>query len=198
MTNGDIVGIQLSDGTVQWTTISGTPSTSMSLDDTLDEDVSSGAYVWWFTSKAERLLEVESVLLRDVDNRDKPMELYKEAAAYDQGIADKYADGEPSVVLVEYLRDRTRVTLNSQPDDVTDTVVLTGLYPAEDYDADEDIAFPQEWYGYLVMEVTLRSCIKYGVKWTREMQVNYEITQKRALGNNPENTTMYFQCGQAG
>jgi hypothetical protein len=198
MTNADYVGIEQSDGTVHWTTISGTPGASMSTADSSTADASAGATVWWFTSKSQRLLEVESALLRDSEDTDTPLEIYKEAKQYDQGIADKLADGQPGALLVEYLRTTTRVTFNSQPDDSTHTVVLTGLYPAEDYDADEDIAFPQEWFGFLALEVTLRSCPKYGVKWTQEMQLNYKLAEKRALGTNPENTLLYFQCGEAG
>jgi hypothetical protein len=164
----------------------------------LTGDAASGGYVWWFTSKAQRLAEVESVLLRDADKKDIPLTMYTEAKEYDQGVTDKYVSGEPSAVLVEYLSTKTRVTFNSLPEDATDTVVFTGVYPAEDYDADEDIAFPQEWYGYLAMELTLRSCIKYRAKWTQEMQLNYENARSRAMNLNPENTALYFRCGEAG
>jgi hypothetical protein len=30
------------------------------------------------------------------------------------------------------------------------------------------------------------------------MQLNYKLAEKRALGTNPENTLLYFQCGEAG
>jgi hypothetical protein len=199
MTNGDTVGIQLTDGTIQWTTISGTPSSSMDIDDALTGDAASGSLVWWYTAKAQRLSHVESVILRNADNTDTPLGVYTEAREYDQGIADKFSEGQPGAVLIEYLANKTRVTFNSLPDDPTMTVIFTGSYASEDYDADEDIAFPQEWYGYLCLESTLRASIKYP-PWqpSKAFMMNYENARTRVMNLNPENTRLYFQCGEAG
>lgn len=199
MTNGDFIAVEQDDGSLHWTTISGTPGATATISSALTDDAAAGNYVYWFTSRAQRFPVIESAVLRDENRNDTPIDVYIDAREYDQGVVDKYSDGTPTAILVEPLRIATRVTLNSQPTDVTDQIVLTVLYPSEDYDAtSNDIAYPQEWLGFLEWEVTLRACPMYGVKWTQEMQLNYINAKNRAVNLNPENTTLYFQCGSAG
>lgn len=196
MTNGDYVGIELDDGSIHWSTISGTPSSTMTIAAQTTGAASSGNYVWWYTSKAQRFPFIESAVLRTSSRNDTPLYVYRDRREYDQGVVDKLADGTPTSVVVEPLRTSTRVTFNSQPTDVTSTVVLTVMYPAEDYDStSNDIAFPQEWFGFLEWETTLRSVSQYGVAWTPAMEKNYENAKIRAGTLNPEVSTLYFQCG---
>jgi hypothetical protein len=196
MTNGDFIGIELDDGTIQWTTISGTPGATATVSVALTAAAAAGNYVWWFTSRAQRFPEFEAAVLRDENNKDIPLSAYKDAVDYEAGVADKYADGTPTSVLVEPRRITTQVTLNSQPTDVTKTVVLTVLYPAEDYDATtDDIAFPQEALAALSMELAKRCASSVGVVWTPLLQSNYETAVGLYRGLNPEMTSAYFQPG---
>jgi hypothetical protein len=196
MTDGDNVGIELDDGTIHWTTVSGTPSSTITIVAQTTGTAASGNYVWWYTSKAQRFPFIESAVLRDARNTDSGITVYRERRHYDLGVPDKHADGDPQAMLVEPLRTSTRVTLDSQPTDVTDTIVLTVMYPSEDYDStSNDIAFPQEWFGALEWETTLRSCPQYGVEWTTAMQKNHENAMRRAGSLNPEVSDLYFQCG---
>lgn len=196
MTASDFIGIELDDGTIHWSTISGTPTTTATIAAQLPSAAASGNYVWWFTSRAQRFVEIESAVLRDENLNDTPVDVYRDVRQYELGVADKHADGQPTALLVEPLRLNTRVTLNSQPTDVTSQLLLTVLYPAEDYDATtDDIAFPQEWYGRLEWELTLRSCPSYGKTWTPEMEKNYVIATGRASNLNPEVCDLYFQPG---
>lgn len=194
-TASDIIGVEVDDGTIHWSTVS-----SISAGDTitigtgLSTTAAVGNYVWWFTSRAQRFPVIESAVLRDENYNDTPLDVYRNARDYDLGVADKYADGTPTAILVEPLRITTRVTLNSQPTDVTDTIVLTVKYPAEDYDATtNDIAFPQEWLGFLEWEVTLRCLPMFGKEMTKAMQFNYQNARTRAMNLNPETCDLYFQ-----
>jgi hypothetical protein len=199
MTDGDIIGIELDDGTIYWSTISGTPGATATVAVAITGDAAAGNYVYWFTSRAQRFPAIESAVVRDENRNDRPIDVYVDAREYDQGVADKYSDGTPTAILVEPLRISTRVTLNSQPTNVTEQIVLTVLYPSEDYDATtNDIAFPQEWLGYLEWELTLRGCPMYGKSWTPEMQLNYANAKSRATSLNPENSTLYFMSGPSG
>ena len=200
MTDSDIVGIQTDDSggdDIFWTTISGTPSSTMTIASALPtgRPAAAGNYVYWFTSRAQRFPVLETAVLRNSSLNDSELGVFTTAADYDAGVVDKYADGQPSAILVEPLRIATRITCNSQPTDVTSQIVLTALYPAEDYDATtDDIAFPQEWLGYLEWELTLRSCPMFGRPWTPEMQMNHQASMIRAKSLNPENSDLYFRC----
>lgn len=193
MTSGDYIGIQLDDGTIHWTTISGTPSTTVTVLVALPSQASSGKYVWWFTSKAQRFPAWESAVLRDASYTDVPLEIYEEVNQYELGVANKYADGMPTSILIEPLILNTQITLSSQPTDVTKTIVLTVFYPAEDYDAtSNDIAFPQEAFRFLSNELGFALSPSVG-RWTKEMEQNRTEARKMYLNLNPENSVLYFQ-----
>lgn len=193
MTNGDIIGIQLSDGTIQWTTISGTPTTTVTIANSLTSATASGKYVWWFTSRAQRFTTLESAVLREAGGTDSALNVYRDVREYEQGVADKFADGDPTAILVEPLRLNTRVTLNSQPTNVAKQIIFTALYPAEDYDATtDDIAFPQECFLFLSWELAFLLSASYG-RWTPEMEKNRATALTRARSMNPEVSSLYFQ-----
>ena len=196
MTSGDIVGIQLDDGTLQWTTISGTPSTTMDIADSLTSAAASGNYVYWFTSRAQRFPVIESAVLRDENRNDTELTIFRTVRDYEIGVPDKYADGDPTCVLVEPLRIATRVTLDTQPTDVEKQIVLTVQYPAEDYDATtDDIAFPQEAYRFLTWELSFESCDVFGKEWTPSMEKKRLEARNSYLSLNPEVSNLYFQSG---
>lgn len=197
MTASDIVGIELDDGTIQWTTISGTPASTMTISVALTGAAAAGNYVYWFTSRAQRLPQVTSAVLRDENRIDTALTIYREVDDYDAWVSDKYADGDPISVLVEPLRLNTRVTFDYQPQDVTKQVVFTGYYPAEDYDAiTNDIAFPQEWFDALAWELGFRSAPAFGRPWTEHMEMVRKETLAMARQTNPMNSSAHFYPGR--
>ena len=193
-TASDIIGIEQNDGTIFWSTVS-----SISAGDTItiatgiDVAAAVGNYVWWFTSRAQRLIAVESALLRDENYTDSALTIYSDARQYDQGVSDKYADGDPTAILVEPLRITTRITLNSQPTDVTKTIVLTGFYPGEDMDAAaNDLSFPQESFRFLTWELAFDVHAGYGVTWTPAMEKIRTEARATYLNLNPEMSVLSF------
>ncbi len=193
MTASDFIGIELDDGTLHWSTISGTPGATATIADALPSAAASGRYVYWFTSRAQRFPVIESARLRYSDYTETPMYVMRTANEYDDGVTDKYADGTPTSVLVEPLRIATRVTLDSQPTDVTDQIWLTVLYPAEDYDAAaNDIAFPQEWLRPLSWELSKEIAPAYGAEWTQTMETLRRDALTVARNLNPEMSDAYF------
>lgn len=194
MTSGDFIGVQLNDGTIGWTTLNGTPGSSpATLQAGLASAAASGNYVWWFTSRAQRFPLIESAVLRDENFKDTELGIYTQVQEYEVGVADKYADGTPTDILVEPLRIATRVTLSSQPTDVKKTIVLTVLYPAEDYDSGaNDLAFPQEAFRFLGWELAFALCPSVG-RWTKEMEQSRQEAKAMYLRLNPEMSVLYFQ-----
>lgn len=196
MANTNFVGIEQNDGTIHWSTISGTPGATMTIADATTVAANSGNYVWWFASRAQRFPVIESATLRDENYSETVLNVYRDVREYQQGVSDKYADGDPTSILVEPLRITTRVILDSQPTDVTKQIILYALYPAEDYDdAANDIAFPQEWYGFLTWELALQLSPVYGIPWTPDRERNYQNAKNIALSFNPETCDLYFRPG---
>lgn len=191
MTNGDFIGIELNDHTIQWTTISGTPSTTVTVNNALTAAASAGRFVWWFTNRAQRIPLVEFAALRDSNFNDTPLGIYSQVQQYSANVS-KFADGTPTAVLVEPLTLNTRITLDSQPTDATQQVYLVGLYPSEDYDATtDDIAFPQEWYAALSWELAFRLSTPSN-RWTQTMEMNRQQALQMARSVNPETSALFF------
>lgn len=192
-TASDIIGVEVDDGTIHWSTVSSiSAGDTITIGSGLSTTAAVGNYVWWFTSRAQRLPLVESAVLRDENYKDTELLIYRDAREYDIGVADKYADGTPTAILIEPLYLNTRITLNSQPTDVTDTIVLTALYPSEDYDSvSNDIAFPQEWYAPLEYELAFR--MRSFGRWTQELETLRKESLAMARSVNPEVSNAYFQ-----
>lgn len=194
MTAADFIGVQLNDGTIHWTTISGTPASTADLTAGLPSAANAGNYVWWFTSRAQRFPLLEAACLRDRNLNDTPLNVFDSIKQYELGIVSKYADGTPTSILSEPLRLNTRITLDSQPTNVADTIVLTALYPAEDYDStSNEIAFPQEWFAALEWELAFRLAPAFEKTWTPDMDANHKNALALARNINPENSVLYFQ-----
>lgn len=199
MTNNDIVGIELNDGTIHWSAIDGTPASTMTIDDALSAAANAGNYVYWFTSRAQRFVHIESAVLRDENRADTPLGVFRTVDGYELGVSDKYADGDPTSILVEPLRITTAVTLDAQPTDVTKQIVMTVLYPAEDYDATtDDVAFPQEWLRPLAWQLAMDSAPMFGKEITQTMKICRDEALAIARHVNPEMSDAYFQAGCPG
>lgn len=196
MTNGDIIGIELNDGTIQWTTISGTPAATATVAVALTGAAAAGNYVWWFTSRAQRFPVCEFAVLRDEQYTDAPLAVYREVEVYEM-MPDKTSDGDPSAILVEPLRIATAITLDAQPLDVTKVINLTVLYPAEDYDAStDDIAFPQEWFRALVYQLGMDLSVRGGRPISADLKLMRDESLTMAQQVNAETIDMHFEPGR--
>lgn len=196
MTGSDIIGIEMDDGTMHWSTVSSiSAGDTVTIGNATPSAAASGNHVYWFTSRAQRLIDIETALLRNASNNtDQPIDILRSAAEYDQGIPDKYSDGNPTCLLAEPLTLNTRILLDTQPNDMGYFLLLTAMYPAEDYDATtDDIAFPQEWYAALSWELAFRLCPSKGSNWTKAMDVNRSNALAMARSVNPEVSSLYFQ-----
>jgi hypothetical protein len=196
MANSDFIGVELDDGTIGWTTIAsiaGAPTITLTAG--FSVAAASGNYVYWFTSRAQRFPHIETAVIRDENFKDTDLYIYRDVTEYDADNADKYADSDtPGAILVEPLRITTKVTLDIQPTDVTKQIVMTVLYPAEDYDASsDDIAFPQEWLRPLSWALAFESHSVFGRKWTEGMELNRKESLTIAKNLNPEVSNLYFQ-----
>lgn len=195
MTANDFIGIEQSDGTIFWNTVASiSAGVSVTINTGLDVAAGSGAYVYWFTSRAQRFPVIESAVLREAGYTTTPLEVYKEVRQYEYGVSAKYARGTPTAMLVEPLRIATRVTLNSQPTNVQQQIVLTVLYPSEDYDATtDDIAFPQEALRFLSWELAFEIHPAFGAMWTPAME-KLRLESRQAWATlNPENSVLFYQ-----
>ena len=148
MTAADNIGIQLDDGTLQWTDISAggvVDSTNLNLDASLTDDAAVDNNVYTYTTIIDRPLVItEARLYYDAGNeitlnplnRDEWMEL-----------SNKETNGTPTSWYYDPQLDNGIFYLYPRPNEVSYYIKATARMPIQDFDAaGNDPDFPQECY----------------------------------------------------
>ena len=191
----DYIGIELDDGTLHWDVVSGAPSGStVNITTGLASAAASGRYVYAYTTKITRPLEILMASLRDVDLNDTPMGEMS-LGGY-EAIGSKTADGTPVEYLYEYGLTNGTLYTDVQPDDVTSQIRLVYLRPIEDFDASTDEPdYPQGWYRALQAQLTMDLCTAYHRPVTQELKLMRDEALAMAQSEFAETTDIYFQPG---
>lgn len=176
--DGDFVGIELDDGTRQWTTINGSPSGStIALDATLTDDVSSGATVFGYTTKVEKPMRIDVVYTRDLSSPTNPIDTpVRSLARRDYvDLSNKTATGRVNQVYIDYQRTQTKITTWPLTDTVDSVIGMKAWRTLEDFDAaNDDADFPQSWYHALAVNLAVYLAPKYGYPTQERMTLKQE------------------------
>lgn len=156
------IAVQLDDGTLQWTTVSGAPSgTTVTLAVALTDDANDGDTVYCYQAKTQRPLEVCRVTLEDTsEGTETPIRIISRDEYFN--IADKDNSGSPNMIY--YDPQLTNGTLYVWPtnDDVDNVINLTIKKPIQDFDAaTDDCDFPVEWIEAVKYNLALRLAPEY-------------------------------------
>ena len=141
----DIIGIELDDGTLQWTTVNGAPSgTTVTITAALTDDISVDANVYAYTSGIQRPLFITEARLHQDSGSEIPIKM--RARNDYMALSSKTTSGKASMWY--YDPQTTDGVLYVWPvaNSVKDYLVLTARMPIADFDsANDDPDFPQEW-----------------------------------------------------
>jgi hypothetical protein len=199
MANSDIIGVELDDGSLHWSTVS-----SFSAGDTVTiaaattAAASVGNRVFYYTPVSSqnylpfRPLEVITAMLRYYDGDGNAidgtrLDVYsrEELPAFEE-TADKSDMADPTAMFVEPLRTQTRITLDAAAEDVAKLIRMVVLSPADDLDADTDsVAFPPEWFAALEWELAKRSAPSFRAPWGQTHEANWAQATGIARQANP-------------
>ena len=159
---GDFIGIELDDGTVQWTNAAAAVSTTtLTLMDALTDSVAVDNHVYTYTHKAQRPLEIDEVRLHTSDDNERPL-LMVSRQEY-MALSDKDSAGSPNQVYFNPTRTNAEFRVWPAPDDTKEWIMFTGKYPIQDMDTtSHDIDIPQEWFEALAWNLAVRLAPKYG------------------------------------
>lgn len=195
MSANDNIGIVLNDGTIHWTTISGTPGATTTIATGLASAASAGNVVFTYTTKLIRPLYMENVSIRDIDGNDTPMDLM--TPDYYERIGVKGTDGTPTRYRYDDTLTNGTFYIDVEPDDVTNVIRLAFIAPAEDYDVStNDIAYPQQWYLALALGLGKIVAPKFNsALWTPLHESNLQSALSIARTSYAETTEIYFQPG---
>lgn len=162
MTASDNIGIELDDGTRQWTTISSVDSsTQVTVAAALTGAAASGSSVYSYTTKLARPLDIISVRVKDNGGYETRTRRVGRDDYFTQG--DKSAQGK----VIQYYYDPQlstgRLYVWPTSDNVDDRLKITYRRSLEDVDSGTDtFDFPQEWLDALTYNLAVRLAPAFG------------------------------------
>lgn len=163
MTDGDYVGVELDDGTMQWTTINGTPAAAtITLTDALTDDVAVDNIVVTYTTKSQRPVEITKVIKRDHDSND--IELTPLSRSEWSALSNKTNNGTPVQYYYDPLLTDGTLYLWPTPTEVRDRLIITHRRPIQTIEnVVDDFEVSQEWYRALKWELAAELAPDYEV-----------------------------------
>lgn len=190
------IGIELVTGALQWTTISGTPTTTVTLAASLTANVASGARVFAYTTKAYPPLEIQSASMRDTNGNDTPLVLVPTVQQY-EGIPSKTADGMPYGVLYERGTLNGTLLTTSAPTDPTYVLRITYTRPLDDLDSTADeVDYPQHWFRALKYGLARDLAPELRRPWTEDRQALLVEALALAKQVDPEVSRSFYEPGR--
>ena len=173
--NGDNIGVELDDGTRQWTTINGAPSGStITLTANLTDDVAVDNTVFGYTTKAEKPVRIIEGYVSDLAVPATPVDIPLDIMNRSDysNLSNKTSTGTPNQVWPDYQRTSTILSVWPVADSVEKVLVLQSWRTIHDFDAASDDAdFPQQWYLALSLNLAVLLAPKYGYP-TRSGEMN--------------------------
>ncbi len=196
----DYIGVELDDGTIDWSTVSGSPTLpgNITMAAALGSAAASGNRVFSFATTNQTVLplDVLTCVRRDVNGIDYPMDKMGDIYEYEQ-ITDKNSTSTPTAWFFSQGLTYGALYINCIPSTTTDVLRMTLLYPIDDEDAvGNTMAFPQQWFSALEWGLAKRLCPKFGKAWTSTMQENLDTAIGSASMVDPDTVYQYFQPGR--
>jgi len=159
----DRIGVELEDGTRQWTTVNGAPSGStITLTAALTDDVASGATVYTYTSRPQRPLRIIHARRRPTyTGSDVPIDIEAHREYFDQPA--KSQSGSMNFVYYKPLLTSGRLYVWQRPASVDEMLGITVERTLADMDSTtDDPDFPIEWHLPLVYNLAAMIEPQYG------------------------------------
>ena len=155
MANSDKIGIVVDDGTIHWTTIVSSTSTTVTITTALDDSATSGAKVFFYTSDIVRPLKVVDGRRYNVsDAADTPVSMI--ARRDYQAIPQKTSAGSINQAFYDRQLSYGYLYLWQVPSTATELFNFTWHRPIEDFDAAGDNPdLPAEWIQTLEFNLAL-------------------------------------------
>ena len=197
MTVADNIGIVVDDGTVHWSTIASKSSTTVTINDALDDDAASGNAVFSYTTKIVRPLKIVDArrysIASATDARLSPM-----LARLDYNeLPNKTQTGTINQAFYDPRRSDQSgyLYLWQPPSTVTDLVRFTWRRPIMDFDAaGDDPDLPIEWVDAIVYNLAISIAPEYDVPADRLQVIAAQAASylDDVQGDDREGESFYF------
>jgi len=195
ITDADYIGIELDDGTVQWTTVDGTPASNVvGLDAALTDTVAIDNHVYNYTTKIQRPMEIVEARVVRSNGYEQPISI-KSRDEY-MRLSNKSAEGAVNQVYYDPLLTNGKMWVWQACGDVKEYIKFTCRIPIEDFDlAAHDPDFPQEWLLALSYGLAVLVAPKFGKKLDQTFLALASGLMDSAKDFDVENTSVYITMG---
>jgi len=151
----DTIGILLDDGTIDWTTVASTTSTTVTVDDALTGAAASGNRVYAYTSRINRPTDISQIRVRNDSDTDQELRRISRKEYY--AISDKYSSGVPQVYYYDPQLSGGVLNVWPAPENAKLRLKMTYQRTLEDMDAAADnLDFPIEWAETIAYNLAVR------------------------------------------
>jgi hypothetical protein len=166
MSASDNVGIVLDDGSIHWTTISGAPSTTLTIASGLASAAASGALVFAYTTRMVRPLRIMSARRYNFASAlDTPIDVEDRETYFD--LPNKTGTGVPNLIFYDRRggANATGLLYTWQPQaSITEAIKFTWARPIQIFSAaGNDQDFPDEWVQTLIFNLAVVMAPEYNV-----------------------------------
>jgi len=196
MSDGDYIGIELDDNSLQWTTINGAPVANVvTLTASLTDSAAVDNHVYTYTTKISRPLNILEARLHRADGTEIPLEIISREEY--MALPNKTYSGTPNQVFCDKATGNAGFYVWPACDDVQELIMMTSRSPIEDFDSTANNPdFPQEWYLALVYNLAVLVGPKFGAVIQPEVSAMAYDLKDRASGFDQENTSVFFSVGR--
>lgn len=194
ISSADNIGVLLSTGFFQWTTVSGAPSGStVTLAATLTAAAASGARVFVYTTKMRRPSDILTAMLKDTSSQETFIDPTMILEEY-QSLPDKTVEGTPDMAYYETQLTNGVMYLNREPDDVTKVVSMVYLSPIEDTTTGTDtIDVPQVYFRPISLQLQMDISLPFSAPIKPELKGLRDEALSIARSAYPQVDRSYFQ-----
>lgn len=195
ITVNDNIGVQLDDGTFQWSTVSGKTSSTVTIADALTDSAAEGMKIFAYTSLIGRPLKIVAARRQNIlSGQETPIDVVPYLDY--QALPDKASAGPVSQITYSPQLGTGYLHVWQVPHLVEDLIRFTWWRPIEDFDASGDNPdLPQEWIAALEWNLALELAVEYPV--SDQMYRRIESAAFRHLGNvsdfDREDGPIFFQ-----
>jgi len=198
-TAADYVVIQLNSGDTYSTTVSTINSGAGTFTipgPGLPSAANANNYVWNYTTKGQRPLDIVTANLRDINNNDTPLTrmTVQDYEALPTKAMPTYIS-DPAAFYYETQLPNGRLFLDVYGEqDVTKHLHFVYLRPVQDFSAPGDNPeFPQAWYLPLCWGLSKQIAPMFDAEWTHDMEDNLTTSLAIAREADSEVSSFYFQ-----
>lgn len=193
MTTGDYLGVELSDGTRQWTTLTVVNSTTLTAGTGLTVAANDDAVIYTYTTKTPRPVRIKSARLQMHSGAEIPMDLLAREEYFDLPI--KTSEGKPVTLYYDPQLGSGTVRIWPTADNVNDFIRYTYERTIQDFNNPADTPdFPIEWCEALVYGLAWRLA-EYSTPSDRRAEIKQlaDQTLMLAMSFDQEDTSLFIR-----